>query len=57
MVLVALNMSDSAQKVNFELSQHGFSSVKSLLSTPKSSAKGDVVTLEPYGVFIAQLGK
>jgi alpha-glucosidase len=57
MVLVALNMSDSAQKVNFELSQHGFSSVKSLLSTPKSSAKGDIVTLEPYGVFIAQLGK
>ena len=57
MVLVALNMSGSAQKVNFELSQHGFSSVKSLLSTPKSSAKGDIVTLEPYGVFIAQLGR
>src|SRR5438552_5569723 len=45
-VLVALNMSGSPQKVNFELSHHGFSSVKNLLSTPKSSAKGDVVTLE-----------
>ena len=56
-VLVALNMSGSPQKVNFELSHHGFSSVKNLLSTPKSSAKGDVVTLEPYGVFIAQLAK
>ncbi|MBZ5681340.1 MAG: alpha-glucosidase [Acidobacteriia bacterium] len=54
-VLVALNMSGSGQKVNFELSHHGFSSAKSLVSTPKSSVKGDVVTLDPYGVLIAQL--
>jgi alpha-glucosidase len=56
-VLVALNMSGSTQKVNFELSHHGFSSSKALVSTPKSSATGDAVTLEPYGVFIGQLSK
>jgi alpha-glucosidase len=56
-VLVALNMSGSEQKVNFGMSQNGFSSVQSLLSTPKSSAKGDFVVLEPFGVFIGQLSK
>ena len=56
-VLVALNMSNSEQKVNFELKHNGFASAKSLVATPKSSAKGDVVTLEPYGVFIAQLSR
>ena len=56
-VLVALNMSGSEQKLNFELTHHGFSSAKNLVSTPKSSLKGDVVTLEPYGVLIAQLSK
>ena len=56
-VLVALNMSGAEQRVNFELSQHGFSSAKSLVATGKSAAKGDVVTLEPYGVFISQLLK
>jgi len=56
-VLVALNMSGSIQKVNFELSHNGFSSSKTLVSTPKSSATGDVVVLEPYGVFIGQLSK
>src|ERR1700716_1022619 len=54
-VLVALNMSGSPQKVNFELNKNGFSSAHTLLATPKSDAKGDVVTLEPYGVFIGQL--
>ena len=56
-VLVALNMSGAEQKVNFEISKNGFSSVKSLAATGKSSAKGDVVTLDPYGVFIGQLTK
>ena len=56
-VLVALNMSGAEQKINFELSHNGFTSTKSLVATPKSSAKGDVVTLEPYGVFIAQLSR
>jgi glycosidase len=54
-VLVALNMSASPQKVNFELSKNGFSSAHSLLATPKSAAHGDILTLEPYGVFIGQL--
>ena len=56
-VLVALNMSGAEQKINFGMSQHGFSSSKNLLSTSKSSTRGDVVTLEPYGVLIAQLAK
>jgi glycosidase len=56
-VLVALNMSGAEQKVNFGMSQHGFSSTKSLAATGKSSVKDDVVTLDPYGVFIAQLSK
>jgi alpha-glucosidase len=56
-VLVALNMSGAEQKVNFGMSQHGFATTKSLAATGKSSANGDVVTLEPYGVFIAQLSK
>jgi alpha-glucosidase len=56
-VLVALNMSGSEQKANFELKHNGFTSAKSLVSTPKSSVKRDVVTLEPYGVFIAQLAR
>jgi glycosidase len=54
-VLVALNMSASPQKVNFELGKKGFSSAISLLATPKSAAQGDTLTLEPYGVFIGQL--
>ena len=56
-VLVALNMSGAEQKVNFEISKNGFSSAKALVATGKSSAKGDVVILEPYGVFIGQLSK
>jgi len=56
-VLVALNMSGAQQKVNFDLSARGFSSAKSLVATGKSEAKGNVVTLEPYGVFIGQLSK
>jgi len=56
-VVVALNMSGAPQKVNLELSKHGFSSAKSLLATGKSAAAGDVVTLEAYGVFIGQLSK
>ena len=32
-----------------------FSSAKSLVATGNSSSKGDIVTLDPYGVFIGQL--
>jgi alpha-glucosidase len=54
-VLVALNMSGSPKKVNFELKHNGFASAKTLVATGKSSVKGDEVSLEPYGVFIGQL--
>jgi len=56
-VLVALNMSATAQNVDFKISKNGFASAKSLLETRSSSSKGDIVTLEPYGVFIGQLVK
>jgi alpha-glucosidase len=54
-VLIALNMSASTQKVNFDFSKHGFSSTKNLLATPKSGAEGGSVSLEPFGVFIGEL--
>jgi glycosidase len=56
-VAVALNMSGAEQKVNLDLSKQGFSSVKSLVATGKSAAAGNVLALEPYGVFIGQLSK
>lgn len=56
-VLVALNMSGDPQKVNFELSKNGFSSATPLITSAKSSVQGDVVSLEPFGVFIGQLSK
>jgi len=54
-LLVALNMSGTTQNVNFQLKKNGFSSAKSLVVTGNSSSSGDLVTLEPYGVFIGQL--
>jgi alpha-glucosidase len=62
-VLVALNMSASPQKATFNLADKGFASanVKSLVATPQSSSKGSPngteVTLEPFGVFIAEVTK
>jgi len=56
-VLVALNMSGMKQKVNLELSKNGYTSATSLVATGQSSAAGDVVMLEPFGVFIGQLSK
>jgi alpha-glucosidase len=56
-VLVALNMSGAEQKVSFDLSKNGFASATPLAVTGKSSASGNVVTIEPYGVFIGQLSK
>jgi alpha-glucosidase len=56
-VLVALNMSDSPQKVNFDLSDKGFRfhQLAPLVTTPQTTAKGMTVTLEPYGVFIGDV--
>jgi alpha-glucosidase len=58
-VLVALNMSDSRQKASFDFSNKGFATarLKPLVSTPQSSANGSEVTLEPFGVFIAEVEK
>jgi alpha-glucosidase len=54
-VLVALNMSESPQKADLALKRNGFTQVKSLLAAGKSSVQGDVVSLEPFGVYIAEL--
>jgi alpha-glucosidase len=59
-VLVALNMSGSAQKMNFHLANHGFPSatVKSLLATPGADVKGpEELTLPAFGVFIAEVSR
>jgi hypothetical protein len=50
-------MSASPQKAKFNLADKGFGSanLKSLVATPNSSAKGTEVTLEPFGVFIAEV--
>lgn len=56
-VLVALNMSSSPKKASFNLTDKGFAgtALKSLVATPKSSAKGTDVSLGPYGVFIGEV--
>ena len=56
-MLVALNMSGSEQKVKFDLGQKGgkFYQLAPLVMTPKTSAKGLEVTLEPFGVFIGDV--
>ena len=58
-VLVALNMSSSPQKPSFNLADKGFASanLRKLVATQHSSAKGSEVTLEPFGVFIAEVTK
>jgi alpha-glucosidase len=56
-VVVALNMSGKPQTVNLGLKQNGFASAKTLVATGKSSAQGDKLSLEPYGVFIGELTK
>jgi len=56
-VVVALNMSNTPQKVKLDLKRGGFASAKSLLATGKSTVAGNEVSLEPYGVFIGELAK
>lgn len=56
-VVVALNMSSKPQTVKLELKGKGFASTRSLLATGQSAAKGDELSLEPYGVFIGELAK
>jgi len=56
-VLVVLNMSDSVRKAKFDLSKQGFgrSTLKTLIASPEASVKGSEVTLEPFGLLIAEL--
>jgi len=58
-VLVALNMSATAQKATFNLDSQGFpkAGFKSLLTTGQAAAQGQKVSLPPFAVFIAQVTK
>src|ERR1700722_7963239 len=56
-VLVVLNMSASPQKAKFDLSKEGFgrSILKTLIASSDAAVKGDEVSLEPFGLLIAEL--
>jgi alpha-glucosidase len=56
-VIVSLNMSDTPQSIKLEFKPNGFASAIALLTTGKSVAKGDQLSLEPYGVFIGEVSK
>jgi alpha-glucosidase len=56
-VVVALNMSKSPQKVALDLKGNGFASAKRLVATAASGVKGGDISLEPYGIFIGELAK
>jgi alpha-glucosidase len=57
-VLVALNMSAAPQKTIFDLSKQGFGgdALKTLIAS-SASATGNAVTLEPFGLLIAEVGQ
>jgi alpha-glucosidase len=56
-VLVALNMSSTAQKTAFNLSKEGYggATLRTLIASPNALAKGDDVMLEPFGLLIAEV--
>jgi alpha-glucosidase len=59
-VLVALNMSGTAQHVSFNLSSEGFASAKAktLLTTSDPAPTGtNQIVLEPFAVYVAQLSR
>jgi alpha-glucosidase len=56
-VVVALNMSDAPRKVSVDLKRRGFASIKDLLTTEKSAARGQEISLQPFGVYIGELSK
>jgi glycosidase len=58
-VLVALNMSEAARKLNFDLSKQGLirASLKPLIASPGASANNKEVTLEPFGFLIAEVSQ
>jgi alpha-glucosidase len=56
-VVVALNMSNTPQKIRLSLRGKGFASAKILLATGKSAVSRNEISLEPYGVFVGELMK
>ena len=60
-MLVVLNMSESAQTVNFDLSAQGFPAkqAKTLLTTTKAGATQALtaISLPPYTVYIGEVAK
>jgi len=56
-VLVALNMSASPQKTTLNLSGQGLTQIflNTLIASPSASARGNQVTLEPFGLLIAEV--
>ena len=56
-VLIALNMSAAPQTVTFNLAEQGFSkaTLTPLIASEKASAKGNEVSLEAYGLLIAEV--
>lgn len=58
-VLVALNMLATPQKTIFNLSQQRFgrAPLKTLIASPEASVKGNEVTLEPFGLLIAEVSQ
>jgi alpha-glucosidase len=54
-VLVALNMSGSAQKASFHLGGSSPASLHPLVATPGAGANGPEVTLPAFGVFIGEV--
>jgi len=58
-VLVALNMSSSPRKVTFDLTNKGISKpvFATLVATPETTAKDGELSLESFGVFIAEVRK
>jgi alpha-glucosidase len=56
-VLVVLNMSDAPRKTTFNLSKQGFgrSTLKTLIASTAASVKDNEVSLEPFGLLIAEV--
>jgi len=56
-VLVALNMSATPQQAVYNLAPQGFAgaALKTLIASPEASVKGKEVTLEPFGLVIAEV--
>ncbi len=57
-VLVALNMSNVAQKITFDLAQQGFSGAKLRpLAASQAEAVGSGLALQPFGAFVGEVVK